>query len=629
MKIRHLLFLLLLISGGSSLAQETLVDLTYNAALAERASRVKQQSSASKYSVMPLDSILVLPFLEDFSREDVYPDSIRWKDRNVYINRTFPKAPPTLGVATFDGLRENGLAYNMAVQSGSSGYADTLTSAKINMSAVTDSVYFSFFYQAQGRGNAPEAQDSLILQFKVANQGDSVWTRVWAKAGYQLPTNDSAFNYVHLYVPDSFYYADFQFRFLNRATLSGNVDHWHIDYVYMNRPRTFNETGIFPDVSFVYPTTKLLKNYHAMPYRQYTIAEFDSTFWNPIRNNGSTFTNITYRMFVRNENGSVVYAHPGEIGNIDPYSVSGYTACPTSSGCPQMLNVTTENYTGFPMPADCTHYTISQKILQSSADMIPSNDSVRSVVNFHNYYAYDDGSAEQAWGVSSASSLVACKFTLTTPDTLRAVSVFWNPFVTNVEQHGIRITVWNDNSGQPGQILYQGALALPQYQLGYNGFKYYMVDDTLLKLSGTFYIGYMQIDPETLSVGMDMNTNVQSKIFYNTSGNWYNTSYKAAIMMRPHFGEAFVPMGVNETRPKPVSFRIYPNPANERVHINSTSAHEASKVNVFDAYGRQVLPQEIMTGEHSLDVSHLSAGIYFIRIETAGKISAHRVVITR
>lgn len=621
MKIRYLLFLLLLFTGGSALAQEMLMELGSNPVLIERAKRAKQQESNAKYSVLPQATVLTLPFIEDFSKEDVYPDSSKWIDKKVFINRTFPKAPPTIGVATFDGLAETGLAYNINASSGSSGYADTLTSKEIDLTAPADSVYFSFYYQAQGRGNAPETQDSLILQFK--EQNDTVWTRVWARAGYQLGT-DSLFNYVQIYVPSQYYYGNFQFRFLNRATLSGNVDHWHIDLVYLNDERNLNEAPLY-DIAFVYPPPRLLKNYSAIPYRQFTPGEMDTTYWNPIRNNSNIqFPAVKYTLTVRNEAGVPTVASLDN-RNIEPFDPNGYTICISPNSCPGLL-FDTISYT-YPVPPDSTHFTVTQ-VMQVN-DSINGNDSINTTVNFHNYYAYDDGTAEQAWGVYGAFAMVAYKFTLNTPDTLRAVSIFWNPYVANVEPHGVRISVWGDANGSPGQILYQTEVEYPVYQDGYNGFQYFMLDDTILNMSGTFYIGYMQIDPETLSVGMDMNTNVQSKIFYNTTGSWSNTNYKGALMMRPHFGESFLLVGVNEVKPRETTFTVYPNPANDRLYISGRDAGAVSRVSIFDTFGRSVMAEQLMTGEHSMNVSQLPAGVYFIRIETAGSVSAHRIVIAR
>ena len=109
-------------------------------------------------------SVLSLPFIDDFSSNNRYPDSNLWVDNYVFINRDYGINPITIGVATFDGLNENGRAYNMTLIATDSENADTLTSQKIDLSN-TDSVYFMFYYQPQGNGNDPQLTDSLILEF--------------------------------------------------------------------------------------------------------------------------------------------------------------------------------------------------------------------------------------------------------------------------------------------------------------------------------------------------------------------------------------------------------------------------------------------------------------------------------
>ena len=62
-------------------------------------------------------TLLTLPFLDDF---DVYslptndpnvpPSAQRWMDNYAYINNNSPLNPPTIGVATLDGLLPNGWA---------------------------------------------------------------------------------------------------------------------------------------------------------------------------------------------------------------------------------------------------------------------------------------------------------------------------------------------------------------------------------------------------------------------------------------------------------------------------------------------------------------------------------------
>ena len=114
-----------------------------------------------------------LPFFDDFSHSDLYPDSMKWTDNNVLVNDGFPLCPPNRNGATFDVLDANGRVYNYAISN--AFVAEHLTSARIRLDSImepepraltpADSVYLSFYYQPQGNGNAPEAQDSLVLQF--------------------------------------------------------------------------------------------------------------------------------------------------------------------------------------------------------------------------------------------------------------------------------------------------------------------------------------------------------------------------------------------------------------------------------------------------------------------------------
>ena len=114
-----------------------------------------------------------LPFFDDFSQSNTYPDSTKWTDNNVLINAGFPVCPPNRKGATFDVLDANGEVYSYA--SSNAFVAEYLTSVRIRLDSImepepraitpADSVYLSFYYQPQGNGNPPEAQDSLVLQF--------------------------------------------------------------------------------------------------------------------------------------------------------------------------------------------------------------------------------------------------------------------------------------------------------------------------------------------------------------------------------------------------------------------------------------------------------------------------------
>ena len=114
-----------------------------------------------------------LPFFDDFSHSNVYPDSTKWTDNNVLVNDGFPLCPPNRNGATFDVLDAQGRVYDYAISF--PFVAEYLTSVRIRLDSImepepraltpADSIYLSFYYQPQGNGNPPESQDSLVLQF--------------------------------------------------------------------------------------------------------------------------------------------------------------------------------------------------------------------------------------------------------------------------------------------------------------------------------------------------------------------------------------------------------------------------------------------------------------------------------
>ena len=62
---------------------------------------------------------------------------------------------------------------------------------------------------------------------------------------------------------------DFQFRFRNYATISGNFDHWHIDYIKIDEFVNPNDINELNDVSFVYNSPSFLKRYTQMPWTHF------------------------------------------------------------------------------------------------------------------------------------------------------------------------------------------------------------------------------------------------------------------------------------------------------------------------------------------------------------------------
>ena len=384
--------------------KDTLVDLSFN-------KKLIQFSSSEDYQIFKLNKnnttskkALSLPFIDDFSQQHFYPDGSKWIDNYVYINSNYAINPISYGVATFDGLNSIGYPYDF-LNPTSWGIADYLTSKTIDLTIVTDSVFLSFYYQPQGIGNQPEPKDSLRLEF--FRKSDSTWVRQWAVPGSAL----ASFKKVMIPVDTSFQNDAFQFRFKNFATLSGNVDHWNLDYIYLNDNRNHADTAL-NDVAFTGDFYNMLNEFTAMPYRHYkvdSISNMAASISVEYRNNHSVNSDIFYKYKVIDDGGAGISIEEYPSGtsnqNVGPYAIKEIDQA--------VYDITNNN---FYFPVDDTAKTKVYQIKNyfNDGDTVPDfnqkNDTVYSYQVFSNYYAYDDGSAEAGYGVFGIGSKVANQF---------------------------------------------------------------------------------------------------------------------------------------------------------------------------------------------------------------------------
>ncbi|CAN5249737.1 hypothetical protein BH09BAC5_BH09BAC5_20870 [soil metagenome] len=619
-------------------AQEMLVPLTSNPIQAAEASNLAAQRSIATF---PTDTV-VLPSIglrDNFSYNSHRPDTSLWEldgsiisnavTSGVFINRTWAFSPINIGVCTFDGLKYNGEPYNVLAPPASTGQCDELMSRPLDLSSysVADSVYLSFWYQAGGRGYMPNAQDSFLLDFDIPgwnpDQFTLAWKNIWFKNGYNS-ANDSSFHIVMIKLDSASYFTKgFRFRFHNYASQCGSNDHWHLDDVFIKSSRTFSDT-IVKEASFVYDMPSFIKDFHAMPASHYkpSINMIDTVSIS-IRNNDivSTGRNITYEYDVLDESGTSVFNYSGGSATLLPYNMIGYSNTQANS----RPAIYPANYSGFPtFPVNDTgFFTIRHKLIDGSR--VDSADSRQS---FYNYYAYDDGTAEVGYGLYGQYSQLAYKFTMPVAidDTLRAIQMYFLPVldITNLQQREFTLKVWNDGGNQPGTVIYSKAHQSPNYSFETpDRFISYSIDSAIIHLSPgqTYYIGWEQQAIDRLYIGFDYNSDHSDKIYYNTNGNWTPSIFDGSLMMRPVFGTPYSTgddqSGINEQNNE-VSFSVYPNPANDHFSISGMkNSNQSILLNIIDISGRIVTSSDNVINGEAIDVSGLSAGIYFVQLRNA------------
>lgn len=116
-------------------------------------------------------------------------------------------------------------------------------------------------YQSKGYGNAPETEDSLLLEWWLPDS-NAWWPSQWyALGGEALDTWDTGYVAVTVAALDD----GFRFRFRNWASTSGALDHWHIDYVNLE-DNGLPTVSNFSDLAVSEPIHTLLDDYTAVPW---------------------------------------------------------------------------------------------------------------------------------------------------------------------------------------------------------------------------------------------------------------------------------------------------------------------------------------------------------------------------
>jgi hypothetical protein len=461
-----------------------------------------------------LDSVLVNPTDTLFYAPVVYfvdgePGKL-WTDNYAYVNNTYPVNPPTIGVATLDGLNEFGLPYNNS-SNNTYGRADYLTSKPINLSTFTegDSIYLSFFVEPQGLGDFPDLYDSLILEFK-DNSGE--WRMMWYDTGYvSLAHVIDSFQEALVKVPSlpfpyTYYYPTFQFRFRNDASLYGNNDHWHIDYVKLDKNRSAVDT-IIHDIAFQYPFPTILKNFTLMPADQFIFPDDlrDSIVF-PVHNlDPNANSNPPATNFVKGA--SEVFPTPVVIAP-DALAAFNATEYDFTNRVYPMSEYAIPNTPNWPVDSLIT----TSRVLIQPNDSRADNDTLYHTQRFDYSLAYDDGSAEMAYGVTGVGiKKFAYEFTLNQPDTLTAFQIQYSQVEANVADLVFNFYAWdslrlNDYQFDDAtRTIFSLENKKPYYIDSLNGFTTYKLDTPII-IAKKIYFGWSQTDTRRLQVGYDRNS---------------------------------------------------------------------------------------------------------------------------
>ncbi|MEM6524614.1 MAG: T9SS type A sorting domain-containing protein [Bacteroidota bacterium] len=618
--MRTLLWVLLIIPG-TLLAQLKVDPIVYTS--------IKKAVANTRTQAGPPIS---LPFWDDFSFTNEVPSDSLWVDSdNVRVSADVGLAPPSINVASFDGLTATGEAYSPT--STSTGQTDVLTSCPIGLDGLNpgNNVYLSFFYQFGGAGENPELTqgDSLILEFFSVSSDTSLWRQVWPLENDIVNREGDFEQHIVQLNSDTYFTDEFQFRFRAFGRQSGLWDTWNVDYIYLNDNRNENDL-FYPDRNITSRLTSPFAPYTSVPGHFFSAELIDSAKFT--RNNLSedptavsvvTFFNITSFL---NDIETVFPEIENNIG-IEEVNVSPATSLP---GVTDSVTIPVLMDPLFEDPFDSMY--ISYRLEYGSRDDIePTYDNIDFRINdvssgeyfLKNYYAYDDGTAEFGAGFDRSGNLLAYQFTLPEgeSDSLTAIDMHFPYIGSDPTGKNITLSVWTDSNGSPGTRLYQQSATAVRTDSINKFFHYELLRPVIL--SGTFYVGYRQGFEGDLRIGLDRNTNSVNRIFTNTSGFWEEETdlRTGSLMIRPVFG-TFTGTINSLSDISAKNLAPYPNPTTGLIKLK-----ENVRIELFDLSGRPMEFKSQKNGSETLiDISNFVNGVYLLQLRDGERRFSYRII---
>lgn len=575
---------------------------------------------------------LLLPFFDDFSSYQGLPDAKLWLTDHAFINQDYDAFPPTVGMATLDALDAQGNLYGQ--ESDGVFPADTLASQIIRLDSlfspvkrrleIADSICLSFYYLPGGGsgdqwdriGDAPESSDSLFLDF--FNPDSNHWITVWKIEGILVDSLVSytgyRWQYVCIPILDASYLSErFQFRFRNYCSLDinpkpgmvGNCDQWNLDYIYLGTGRSVND-HYFRDVAFVNKPQTLIAPYQSVPFHHFSSTMMSEDMDLTIINLYSQPLATNYSYYVYDEKNILVNRYDGGYENAPVYYPEGnYQTIPAHANPPIDFV--------YPVSGKSKFHVLNIISEGATGDIHTCNDTLSYYQVFDNYYAYDDGVAENGYGLTSTSAklYLAYRFDLPMEDTLVAIDICFNR--TRGDENAqipFNLCIWSNEGGCPGITLYKDPVQQFTEVGGINSYVRYKLTTPQL-VNGSIFVGFEQANNAYINIGFDRNNDVSDRIYYRTATSWQRSILKGALMMRPCFGQ-FALSDISSPTPKDCEVTVYPNPAKDYITIERQEAFgESANVQIIDIKG--TILREMPYSE-CLYVGDLSRGVYVLRI---------------
>jgi hypothetical protein len=139
--------------------------------------------------------------------------------------------------------------------------------------------------------------------------------------------------------------------------------------------------------------------------------------------------------------------------------------------------------------------------------------------------------------------------------------------------------------------------------------------------------------------GDNTKDNIEKAELANPSGNYTITvSHKGNTLRNTTTGAvpsqeySLIVTGIDLTMAaldpsKEQMFTVYPNPASDKLTISLNDGLENASVSFTDVQGRNVFNTKITSASSILDINHLTAGVYFVKIASGSRTEVKKIIV--
>lgn len=557
---------------------------------------------------------LSLPFWDDFSTSSVTASSDRWvRKDSVFINSGMGITPPSLNVATLDGVDHLGIPYS---EESSARTLDILQSKPIDLSQIPteETAVLSFYYQRQGNEEGPEEEDYLQVLLK---NSSGEWVSVEDLILYgNLESEVEPFQRLNYEIKDEqFLHAGFQFRIECFGNPTGLFDAWHLDYFLVDSYDLDEaDWNSIEDHSISTPPSSIFQRFSQIPFDQF-FSYPDSIFDTPNFYLYSLFSgqqNPAYSFTIKDTtNQNIIFSEAQATNQLVLNGIDDYKEY-------FVTGLSLSDWTGL----ENRDSLFLEATLAYDSDNDPkyrTNDTARFNFQLHETLSYDDGTAEFAAGINQSGGEIAVKFSVPSADTLTHVDINFPQFYPEPSVQTLVLRIYSALDGKSLSTLRATEIFMSMAD-SLNQFTRYELPRPVVIYSGDFYIGLTQSTNDRIAYGLDKNTSNQDMIYYNVNGTWVqntNEIEKGSLMIRAVFADN--DHIVTAVEDDPIDISIYPNPANQQLNL----AGHMDEVFLLDLSGQLLL----RTNQKQINTASLRNGVYLIKIISSGQTLTRKIII--